>query len=84
MKTITPTSARKDLYSLIKDVVSTSEPVEIINTKQETESVVMVSKADWDAIQETLYLQQVGVIDQIKKYKNEESVDLGEIDWDTM
>lgn len=84
MKTITPTSARKDLYSLIKDVVSTSEPVEIINIKQENESVVMVSKADWDAIQETLYLQQVGVIDQIKKYKNEESVDLGEIDWDTM
>lgn len=84
MKTITPTSARKDLYSLIKDVVSTSEPVEIINTKQENESVVMVSKADWDAIQETLYLQQVGVIDQIKKYKNEESIDLGEIDWDTM
>ncbi|MGH2282582.1 type II toxin-antitoxin system Phd/YefM family antitoxin, partial [Enterococcus faecalis] len=56
METITPTNARKNLYGLIKHVVSDSQPVEISNTTNEQESVVVISKSDWNAIQETLYL----------------------------
>ncbi|HAP5279491.1 type II toxin-antitoxin system Phd/YefM family antitoxin [Enterococcus faecalis] len=84
METITPTNARKNLYGLIKHVVSDSQPVEISNTTNEQESVVVISKSDWNAIQETLYLQNVGVLDRIKKFEEEETEELGEIDWDTL
>lgn len=84
MKVVTPTNARKNLYGIIRSVVSDSKPVEIASTKSEKESVIVISKADWDAIQETLYLQQVGVLDDIKNHEDEESEELGEIDWNTM
>lgn len=80
----TPTNARNNFYGLIKHVVSDNQPVEIISTKNENESVVMISKTDWNAIQETLYLQNTGVLDQIKRYENEDTEELGEIDWDSL
>lgn len=54
MKIITPTNARKDFFNLIKNVVSDSQPVEISSTKDNAESVVMISKSDWNTIQEAL------------------------------
>ncbi|MBE6172261.1 type II toxin-antitoxin system Phd/YefM family antitoxin [Enterococcus mundtii] len=84
MEVITPTKARNNLYSLIKHVVAHNQPVEIINTKSEDESVVIISKADWNAIQETLYLQNTGVLNQIKHYEEEETEELNKIDWDTL
>lgn len=69
---------------MIKHVVSDSQPVEISNTTNEQESVVVISKSDWNAIQETLYLQNVGVLDRIKQFEEEETEELGEIDWDTL
>lgn len=84
MEVINPTSARKNFYNIIKDVVDHNQPIEISNLKQGNESVVMVSKNDWESIQETLYLQQAGVLDNIKKYEDEETEDLGEINWDTL
>lgn len=83
MEVITPTNARKNLYGIIKHVVSDSQPVEISNTKDD-ESVIMISKRDWNSLQETIYLQNTGVIERIKHFENEESEDLGEIDWDTI
>ena len=83
MEVITPTNARKNLYGIIKHVVSDSQPVEISNTKDD-ESVVMISKRDWNSLQETIYLQNAGVIERIKHFENKESEDLGEIDWDTI
>ncbi len=44
----------------------------------------MISKSDWNAIQETLYLQNTGVLDQIKRHENEGTEELGEIDWDSL
>lgn len=84
MEVITPTNARKNFYSLIRNVVNDSIPVEITNTTNKNESVVIISKSDWTSIQETLYLQQTGVLDRIKHFESEESEVLGEIDWDTM
>ncbi|AUJ84667.1 type II toxin-antitoxin system Phd/YefM family antitoxin [Enterococcus sp. CR-Ec1] len=83
MEVITPTNARKNLYGIIKHVVADSQPVEIASTKEE-ESAIMISKSDWNSLQETLNLQNVGVLDRIKHFENEESEDLGEIDWDRM
>ena len=84
MEVTTPTNARNNIYVLIRHVVSDNQPVEIINTKNEDESVVMISKSDWNAIQETLYLQNTGVLDQIKRHENEGTEELGEIDWDSL
>jgi PHD/YefM family antitoxin component YafN of YafNO toxin-antitoxin module len=83
MEVITPTNERKILYGINMLVVSDSQPVEIASTKEE-ESVIMISKSDWNSLQETLNLQNVGVLDRIKHFENEESEDLGEIDWDRM
>ncbi|MDN3185234.1 type II toxin-antitoxin system Phd/YefM family antitoxin [Enterococcus faecalis] len=83
MEVITPTNARKNLYGIIKHVVSDSQPIEISNTKDD-ESVVMISKSDWNSLQETIYLQNMGVLDRIKHFENEESEELGEIDWDIL
>ncbi|MDU5333150.1 type II toxin-antitoxin system prevent-host-death family antitoxin [Enterococcus sp.] len=84
MEVISPTNARKNLYGIIKHVVADNQPVEISSMKDENESVVVISKSDWNAIQETMYLQNVGVLDKIKHYEDEETEELGEIDWDTL
>ena len=84
MEIITPTNARKDFFNLIKNVVSDSQPVEISSTKDNAESVVMISKSDWNTIQETLYLQQAGVLDRINHFNDDVSEELGEIDWDSL
>lgn len=84
METVTPTNARKNLYNIIKQVASSSVPMEITSTKDENESVVMISKNDWNAIQETLYLQNTGVLERIHRFEDEETEVLGAIDWDTL
>lgn len=69
---------KKNLYGIIKQVVTDSQPVEIWNTNDD-ESVVIISKRDWNSIQETIYLQNAGVMERIKHFENE---DLDKIDWD--
>lgn len=56
MKTVTATEARKTLYRLLHEVAENSEPVQI--TSRGTESVLL-SGADWRAIEETLYLLSI-------------------------
>ncbi|MRI80506.1 type II toxin-antitoxin system prevent-host-death family antitoxin [Aerococcaceae bacterium DSM 109653] len=77
MEVFNPTNARKNLNQIIKDVVSNSQPVEIASMRNESESVIVVSKKDWNAIQETLYLQQTGVLDVIEHHEDEEAEVLG-------
>lgn len=84
MSIVNPSQARKDFYQLLKDVNKTNEPVYISGKNEETEAV-MVSKKDWEAIQETLYLQSSGVADVIQQREKEnEFVALEDIDWDTL
>ncbi|HHU18996.1 MAG TPA: type II toxin-antitoxin system Phd/YefM family antitoxin [Bacilli bacterium] len=82
MLSFNPTNARQNLYKLIKQVNEESKPIEIINTKND-DGAILISKKDWNSIQETLYLQSVGVLDRIKHFEDEETEDLGEINWDT-
>ena len=82
MLSFNPTNARQNLYKLIKQVNEESKPIEIVNTKND-EGAILISKKDWNSIQETLYLQSVGVLDRIKHFEDEETEDLGEINWDT-
>jgi len=63
MKTITATSARSDLYRVIDSALSDHEPVQITGKRG---NAVLVSEADWRAIQETLYLVSIpGMRDSI-------------------
>jgi antitoxin YefM len=56
MTTVTATEARKRLYNLLDDVADSHEPIQI-NGKRN--SAILVSEADWRAIQETLYLESI-------------------------
>ncbi len=63
MKTITATSARSDLYRVIDSALSDHEPVQITGKRG---NAVLVSEADWRAIQETLHLVSIpGMRDSI-------------------
>ncbi len=58
MATITASEARKRLYTLVDDVAESHKPtqhkpIQIVGKRN---SAVLVSKEDWPAIQETLYL----------------------------
>lgn len=56
MKTINITSARKELYSLVEAVNCDSVPVLITGKNG---NAVLISEEDWNAIQETLYLNSI-------------------------
>lgn len=56
MKTVSITKARQNIYRLVEDAISSSEPLQITARKG---NVVLVSEKDWKSIQETLYLLSV-------------------------
>jgi antitoxin YefM len=56
MTTVSTTEARKDLYRLVDQVQDTHEPIQI-NGKRG--NAVLVSEADWQALQETLFLVSI-------------------------
>ena len=56
MATVSTTQARKDLYRLVDQVQDTHEPIQI-NGKRG--NAVLVSEADWQALQETLFLVSI-------------------------
>ena len=62
--TLTASEARANLYRLIDQAAESHQPVRIAGKRA---SAVLVSEADWDAIQETLYLVSVpGMRESIK------------------
>lgn len=65
MKSLTATEARKSLYRLIDEVRVTSEPVQITGKRS---SAVLLARADWEALQETVHLLSIpGMRDSIRK-----------------
>jgi prevent-host-death family protein len=53
MTTLNATDARAKLFSLIREVAESHEPV-VIKGKQG--NAVLISEEDWNAVSETLYL----------------------------
>jgi prevent-host-death family protein len=53
---ISATEARKRLYKLLDEISASHEPVEITGPRS---SAVLVSDADWRAVQETLHLLSI-------------------------
>jgi len=63
VSTINITTARKDLYNLVENVNLYSEPALIVGKKG---NAVLLSEDDWNAIQETLYLNSIeGMVESI-------------------
>lgn len=85
MESMNITNARTNFYKLVSDVSTTHIPVEIVGKDA---SAVLISKEDWNAIQETLYLQSIpGMMESINKGAAEPLEDCTpeeEIDWDEL
>ena len=56
MKTIAVTKTRSMLYRLIDEVQESREPIRITGKRN---NAVLISKEDWRAIQEALYLLSI-------------------------
>lgn len=79
MTAVSATSARANLYRLIDQVNDESEPLTITGQRG---NAVLVSEADWQAIQETLYLESVpGMVESIRQARDE-GVEAGSVDLD--
>ena len=65
MSAINITNARKELYNLVEDVNLYSEPALIVSKKG---NAVLVSESDWNAIQETIYLNSLpGMVESMRE-----------------
>ena len=56
MTTLKATEARAMLYKLIDEAASSHKPITITGKRS---NAVLLSEADWNAIQETLYLLSI-------------------------
>ena len=57
MTAISITQARSNLYKILADVNNNSEPITLTNSRGK--NGVLISEDDWNAIQETLFLNSV-------------------------
>jgi len=80
MTTVNITTARKNIYRLIKEVTSSHAPITITGKNA---NAVLISESDWSSIQETLYLLSIpGMKGSIKKGLATKVADCAtELDW---
>lgn len=65
MESFSASEARANLFSLVEQVNQDHSPRVITSRKGDA---VLLSKADWESIQETLYLQSIpGFVDSIRE-----------------
>lgn len=82
MKTINATQARQDIYNLIDETILNSQPIQITGKRGD---VVLISKSDWDSIQETLYLSSIeGMEQSIIEGLNTPTEECEELDWENI
>jgi antitoxin YefM len=83
MQSFTIQEAQDKLSTLIDDVAQGHLPIAI---SSDLNDAVLISKADWDAIQETLYLNQIpNLVESIQQSSLEPAEDfirLEDLDWD--
>ena len=64
MSAINITKARKELYNLVENVNLYSEQTLIVSKKG---NAVLVSESDWNAMQETVYLNSIpGMVESMR------------------
>ncbi|MDE6419210.1 MAG: type II toxin-antitoxin system Phd/YefM family antitoxin [Lachnospiraceae bacterium] len=70
MTAISVTKARENIYQILSEVNSSSQPITITNNRGK--NAVLISEDDWNAIQETLYLNSIpGMAESIKEAEKE-------------
>lgn len=62
----TPTKARQNLFQIIEDVNTNHKAVHIVPVKDGKKGVHIISDDDYNAMIETLYLEEAGVMAAIK------------------
>lgn len=82
MNVLTVDEAQTQLDKLVADVADQHQPIEISG---EHNAAILLSKEDWNAIQETLYLTSIaGMAESIHKAAAEpleEGTPLEEVEW---
>lgn len=83
MTAISVTKARENIYQILAEVNTNSQPITITNNRGK--NGVLISEDDWNAIQETLYLNSIpGVAESIIVGGNtpfEDCVAEDEVEW---
>ena len=81
MRTIPITQARQNLYNILDETITNSEPIEILGKRG---NGILISKQDWNSIQETLFLLSIpGMRESLIKGRNTPIEDCTEdIGWD--
>ncbi|MCQ2595022.1 MAG: type II toxin-antitoxin system Phd/YefM family antitoxin [Treponemataceae bacterium] len=83
MNAINVTQARANLFQLIASVNYNSEPITLTNNKGK--NAVLIGEDDWNAIQETLYLNSIpGMYDSLRagmKTSLEDCVSEKDVEW---
>lgn len=82
MKPFTVREARDNLYRLIDEVAQTHQPITI---KGKRNDAVLISREDWEAVAETIYINSIpGMVDSIKSAAAEplsEGIPLKKLEW---
>jgi PHD/YefM family antitoxin component YafN of YafNO toxin-antitoxin module len=72
MKIMSQSQARKNLFSIAKEVNETGVPVMATN-KDTDKDIVILAKTDWDMVQETMYVYgTAGMADKLEAAHAEE------------
>ena len=83
MNTMNATKARANLFKIMAFVNDNSQPLTITNSKGK--NVVLVGEDDWNAIQETMYLNSVsGMAESLLEGKNtslEDCLSEDDVEW---
>lgn len=70
MESLSASEARANLFRLVEKVNEDHLPMQIVSRKGDA---VIVSRKDWESLQETLYLQSIpGFVDEIRKVESED------------
>ncbi|NEQ99746.1 MAG: type II toxin-antitoxin system Phd/YefM family antitoxin [Cyanothece sp. SIO2G6] len=82
MDLMTEQEAKDNLYRLINQVAEHHKPIVIMGKQN---NAVLISKDDWDAIQETIYLTSIpGMAESLQKAATEpieDCTELEDLDW---
>ena len=79
-KVMTVSQVRADIYNIMNETAQSHEPVLITGKRN---NVVMLSQEDWNAIEETLYLNAIpNMASSIQKLMNADDSEFSEtIEW---
>jgi prevent-host-death family protein len=79
-KVMTVSQARTNIYKIMDETAQTHQPIMITGKRN---NVVMISEEDWNAIEETLYLNSItGMANSIKEAMDAPDSEFSEdIEW---